>query len=94
MSLTVVHHSAICVRDIETALRFWCEGLGFRKIMDHAFEGDWPTLLRAPSSTLRAVFLGDPERPESGIVELVDLEACPSRRQQRVRRAAASCCCR
>jgi catechol 2,3-dioxygenase-like lactoylglutathione lyase family enzyme len=65
------------VRDLEAGIRFWCEGLGFQQIMDYTFDGDWPTLLRAPSSSLRAVFLGDPERPESGIVELVDLGAVP-----------------
>jgi len=71
--LPVIHHSAICVRDIDAGIRFWCEGLGFRQIMDETFEGDWPTLLRAPTSSLRAVFLGDPAHPDSGIVELVDL---------------------
>lgn len=75
--MAVIHHSAICVRDIDAGIRFWCEGLGFRPIMDHTFEGDWPTLLRAPSSSLRAVFLGDPKRPDSGIVELVDLGPVP-----------------
>jgi catechol 2,3-dioxygenase-like lactoylglutathione lyase family enzyme len=75
--VAVIHHAAICVRDLDAAIRFWCEGLGFRQIMDHTFEGDWPTLLRAPTSSLRAVFLGDPEHPESGIVELVDLGAVP-----------------
>jgi catechol 2,3-dioxygenase-like lactoylglutathione lyase family enzyme len=75
--MAVIHHSAICVRDIDAGIRFWCEGLGFRAIMDHSFEGDWPTLLRAPSSSLRAVFLGDPKRPDSGIVELVDLGSVP-----------------
>lgn len=68
-----VHHSAICVTDVDASLRFWCDGLGFAVIMDERFEGDWPTLLHAPSSLLRAVFLGDPKHPESGIVELVDL---------------------
>lgn len=71
--MSVIHHSAICVRDVDASLRFWCDGLGFERIMDHSFEGDWPTLLRGPSSTLRAVFLGDPANPDSGIVELVDL---------------------
>ncbi|MEZ5501819.1 MAG: VOC family protein [Halioglobus sp.] len=75
--MAVIHHSAICVRDLDAGLRFWCEGLGFEPIMDHAFEGDWPTLLRAPSTSLRAVFLGDPGRPECGIVELVDLGDVP-----------------
>lgn len=75
--MAVIHHAAICVRDIDAGIRFWCEGLGFRQIMDHTFDGDWQTLLRAPTSSLRAVFLGDPANPESGIVELVDLGALP-----------------
>jgi catechol 2,3-dioxygenase-like lactoylglutathione lyase family enzyme len=71
--VAVIHHSAICVRDVEASLRFWRDGLGFRLLMDERFEGDWPTLLRARSSSLRAVFLGDPANPAAGIVELVEL---------------------
>ncbi|MBX3313744.1 MAG: VOC family protein [Actinobacteria bacterium] len=69
----VIHHSAICVRDIDASLRFWRDGLGFEVLMDGSFEGDWPTLLRAPSTELRSVFLGDPAHPDAGVVELVDL---------------------
>jgi glyoxylase I family protein len=72
-----VHHAAICVRDLEESLRFWRDGLGFEVLMDERFEGDWPTLLRAPSTGLRAVFLGDPAAPASGLVELVDLGSVP-----------------
>ena len=68
-----VHHSAICVTDIDASLRFWCDGLRFSVLMDEQFEGDWSTLLRAPSTSLRAVFLGDPAHPDAAIVELVDL---------------------
>ena len=71
--MTVVHHSAICVRDVDESLRFWRDGLGFAVLMDERFRGDWPTLLEAPSDSLRAVFLGDPDASGSGIVELVDL---------------------
>lgn len=71
--MSCVHHSAICVRDVDASMRFWCDGLGFEQIMDHSFDGDWPTLLRAPSTSLRAIFLGDPANPDAGIVELVDL---------------------
>lgn len=71
--MTRIHHSAICVADVDTSLRFWRDGLGFAVVMDERFEGDWPTLLHAPSRSLRAVFLGDPAHPESGVVELVDL---------------------
>ena len=75
--MPVIHHSAICVRDVDASLRFWRDGLGFQVLMDHGFEGDWPSLLRAPGRHLRAVFLGDPARPDSGIVELVDLGEVP-----------------
>jgi glyoxylase I family protein len=75
--MSVIHHSAICVRDVEASLRFWRDGLGFEVMMDQRFEGDWPTLLHGPTTSLRSVFLGDPDRPEGGIVELVDLGALP-----------------
>jgi glyoxylase I family protein len=70
-----VHHTAIRVLDVDESLRFWKEGLGFEVMMDRTFEGDWPTLLGAPSTSLRSVFLGSPDRPDAGIVELVDLGA-------------------
>ncbi len=71
--MSVVHHSAICVRDVEASMRFWCDGLGFDVLMDERFSGDWPALLDAPSTSLRAVFLGHTASPDAGIVELVDL---------------------
>src|SRR6266576_2068629 len=39
--------------------------------MDPEFDGDWGTLFDAPANRLRSVFLGDPETPDAGIVELV-----------------------
>ena len=72
-----VHHTALCVRDIDASLRFWRDGLGFEVLMDERFDGDWPTLLHAPGTTLRSVFLGDPAHAERGIVELVDLGEAP-----------------
>lgn len=71
--MSVIHHSAICVSDVDASLRFWRDGLGFEVLMDQRFEGDWPTLLHAPTTSLRALFLGDPANRESGIVELLDL---------------------
>jgi catechol 2,3-dioxygenase-like lactoylglutathione lyase family enzyme len=70
-----VHHSAIVVRDVEASLRFWRDGIGFQEIMDMEFDGDWVTLFDAPSPRLRSLFLGDPERADSGIVELVQFLA-------------------
>jgi lactoylglutathione lyase len=75
--MTVVHHTAVCSRDIDASLRFWCDGLGFEVLMDETFTGDWPTLLHAPSNSLRSVFLGRPGDFDSGIVELVDLGLGP-----------------
>jgi catechol 2,3-dioxygenase-like lactoylglutathione lyase family enzyme len=75
--VSVVHHSAICVTDVDESLRFWRDGLGFSELMDQRFGGDWPTLLEAPTDSLRAVFLGDPADPRGGIVELVDLGSVP-----------------
>ena len=68
-----IHHSAIHVTSVDESLRFWRDGLGFAVLMDGRFDGDWPALFGAPSNRLRAVFLGDPRDPGSGIVELVEL---------------------
>ena len=66
-----VHHSAVCVRDVEASIRFYRDGLGLQVLMDQSFEGDWPSLFDAPSTHLRSVFLGDPANADAGIVELV-----------------------
>jgi glyoxylase I family protein len=69
-----MHHAAICTTDIDAGLRFWRDGLGFEVQMDERFEGDWPTLFEAATSSLRSVFLGDPTDPDAGIVELVEFD--------------------
>jgi catechol 2,3-dioxygenase-like lactoylglutathione lyase family enzyme len=66
-----VHHSAIYARDVDASLRFYRDGLGLQVLMDHEFDGDWSTLFDAPCDRLRSVFLGDPDSPDAGIVELV-----------------------
>jgi catechol 2,3-dioxygenase-like lactoylglutathione lyase family enzyme len=69
-----VHHSAIVVRDVESSLRFWRDGVGFVVTMDMHFDGDWSTLFGAPANRLRSIFLGDPACPDAGIVELVQFD--------------------
>src|ERR1700760_2573214 len=69
-----VHHTAIVTSDVERSLRFWRDGMGLVQMLDHTFTGDWPTLFDAPTDVLRSVFLGDPERPDTGIVELVHFD--------------------
>lgn len=66
------HHSAICVSDFATSLRFYTEGLGLELLWEKEFEGDWPTLFGAPQPRLHSAFLGDPSVPDAGIVELVE----------------------
>lgn len=70
-----VHHSAIVTRDVDASVRFYRDGLGLQVLMDHEFEGDWRTLFDAPRDRLRSVFLGDPDAPDAGIVELVTFGA-------------------
>ena len=69
-----VHHSAVHVRDMDSSLRFYRDGIGLEVLMDHVFEGDWPGLFDAPSSSLRSVFLGDPAHADAGVVELVTFD--------------------
>jgi glyoxylase I family protein len=69
-----VHHSAIVTSDVDLSLRFWRDGIGLVEMLDHTFSGDWPTLFGAATDVLRSVFLGDPEHPDSGIVELVSFD--------------------
>jgi catechol 2,3-dioxygenase-like lactoylglutathione lyase family enzyme len=66
-----VHHSAVYAHDVDASLRFYRDGLGLQVLMNHEFEGDWHTLFDAPGNRLRSVFLGNPDSPDAGIVELV-----------------------
>ena len=66
-----IHHAAIVTTDPERSMRFWRDGLGFIELFDDTFTGDWPTLFGAKTDCLRSIFLGDPNTPDTGIVELV-----------------------
>jgi glyoxylase I family protein len=68
-----IHHTAIVTADVDASMRFWRDGLGLAELFDYTFTGDWPTLFGAATDQLRSIFLGDPETPETGIVELVVL---------------------
>jgi catechol 2,3-dioxygenase-like lactoylglutathione lyase family enzyme len=67
-----LHHAAIVSDDFDASLRFWRDGVGLEVIMDLGFAGDWPTLFGSTGSHLQSVFLGDPAKPDAGVVELVD----------------------
>jgi glyoxylase I family protein len=67
----LLHHVALCPRNHENSLRFYRDGLGLQQIMDEQISGNWREFFNARSDSLRSIFLGDPERPDAGIVELV-----------------------
>jgi catechol 2,3-dioxygenase-like lactoylglutathione lyase family enzyme len=69
-----IHHTAIVTADVDTSMRFWRDGLGLTELFDYTFTGDWPTLFGAATDQLRSIFLGDPDTPDTGIVELVVLD--------------------
>jgi catechol 2,3-dioxygenase-like lactoylglutathione lyase family enzyme len=71
---TTIHHVAICPADFETSLRFYHEGMAMPVIWDAMVSTDLITLLQAPSSSARSVFLGDPADPNAGVVELLEIE--------------------
>jgi len=73
----ILHHAAIQTGDLDTSLRFWRDGMELDVLMDHEFDGDWPTLLEGPDSRLRAIFLGSTDHADDAIVELVAFPASP-----------------
>jgi catechol 2,3-dioxygenase-like lactoylglutathione lyase family enzyme len=80
-----IHHAAICTADVDRSMKFWRDGLGFTELFDHTFTGEWRELFGAKTDSLRSIFLGDPQTPDTGIVELVAFEgaddaSAPSRR--------------
>ena len=64
-----LHHVSLFVRDAERSIQFYRDGLGFQILVDKEFDGDWPGLFGVASKRLRAVILGDRDRPHQ--VELV-----------------------
>jgi catechol 2,3-dioxygenase-like lactoylglutathione lyase family enzyme len=51
-------HIGICVSDCERSLRFYCDGLGFRRVRELEVKGEpSDTLLRLRDVELRAVYL-------------------------------------
>jgi catechol 2,3-dioxygenase-like lactoylglutathione lyase family enzyme len=67
-----IHHSVVLVRNLDTSLRFYRDGLGLDVLLDREVEGGWPQLFDGPSRKLRAVFLDDASVPDvtAGVLEL------------------------
>ena len=71
--MSLVDHVAICPADVAESLRFYRDGLGLAVLFDVSFDADLRPLLGVPTTTVRTVFLGDPERPDAGRLELFEL---------------------
>lgn len=71
--MTIVHHSGICPADMDASLRFYRDGIGLDVLVDTLLETDLEPLLGIATTTVRTIFLGDPENRSGGIVELLDL---------------------
>lgn len=70
---TLIHHTALCVHDVEVSLRFYRDGLGLSVLADATMDADLYPLLGVTTTAIRAVFLGAAGNKDSGIVELLDL---------------------
>lgn len=68
-----MHHAGLCVRNMEESLRFYRDCIGLAVLADKVLHADLESLLGVATETVRTVFLGDTEHPDSGIVELLDL---------------------
>jgi catechol 2,3-dioxygenase-like lactoylglutathione lyase family enzyme len=70
----VIHHTAICVADMDASLRFYRDGLGMEQTVEGTFDGPWRQLFGGPADRLRMVMLGDPESPRAGTLELLEYD--------------------
>ena len=95
--MTTLHHAGVCVRNMEQSLRFYRDGLGLTVLADKMLNADLESLLGVHTETVRTVFLGDAEQPDSGIIELLDVGLAAYRRRRSPKGPCplvASSCCR
>ena len=71
--MTLLHHAGLCCRDVEESLRFYRDGIGLDVIADMVLNADLGPLLGVTTTSVRTVFLGSADRPDAGIVELLQL---------------------
>jgi catechol 2,3-dioxygenase-like lactoylglutathione lyase family enzyme len=68
----LLHHVAIFPKDLESSIRFYRDGIGLTVFADRVLEGPSRELYGWPSDKMHLIFLGDPNRPDAGCLELVD----------------------
>ena len=71
--MTRIHHTAVCVRDMDASLRFYRDGIGLHVLADKRMDADLGPLLGVGTTSFRMVFLGADGDVDSGIVELIDM---------------------
>lgn len=71
--MTMVHHTGLCPANLEQSVRFYRDGIGLTVLADFAMDADLEPLLGRRTSHVRAVFLGSPDSPQGGTLELLDL---------------------
>jgi catechol 2,3-dioxygenase-like lactoylglutathione lyase family enzyme len=67
----VIHHTAVCVADLDASLAFYRDGLGMEVTVQGEFDGPWRELFDGPEDRLGMVMLGDPGNPAAGTIELI-----------------------
>ena len=81
--MALVDHTGLCPADIEESLRFYRDGIGLAVLTDFTMAADLEPLLGRRTSHVRAVFLGSPDSPDAGALELLDLGDAELRGQPR-----------
>lgn len=71
--MTTVDHTGLCPADMDASLRFYRDGIGLAVLADFTMDADLEPLLGRRTSHVRAVFLGSPDSPQAGSLELLDL---------------------
>lgn len=71
--MTMVDHTGLVPADIEQSLRFYRDGIGLTVLADFTMDADLEPLLGRRTSHVRAVFVGSPDSPQGGTLELLDL---------------------
>ena len=79
----MVDHTGLCPANIEESLRFYRDGIGLTVVADFTMDTDLEPLLGRRTSHVRAVFLGSPDSPRGGTLELLDLGDAQPREEPR-----------
>jgi catechol 2,3-dioxygenase-like lactoylglutathione lyase family enzyme len=76
MAIGEVHHVALCVRDLERSVAFYCDVLGFKKSLDIRLDDPERNtrLLEAPPGTRARSAMLRKARSTVGQIELIQLD--------------------